>query len=210
MLALYPTGYHTQVDCQVNGSSHDALKELIVSHLLEKKILAMYPALATEASSEEPNRIGINDKFRLIGAIFSDELHEKVMTSEETISHADLDAELVGHNSSFWQLVHMRFHEGFSPDSMDGQNFLDEIHHLHPLFHSGDTVINLKHHGTFTAENLKKVWKGITTEYDTVMVNLTRSGNHDSSFTKAAMRVVTYNDNHSNRHDSNLSSWWFS
>ena len=70
-------------------------------------------------------------KIHLINAIFSDELHEKAMPSEdEAISRADLDAGLVGHNSSFWQLVHARFHQGFPPDSTDGPNCLDENHHL--------------------------------------------------------------------------------
>jgi hypothetical protein len=116
----------------------------------------------------------------LINTIFSDELHEKVMTNEESVLHADLNAGLVGYNSSFWQLVHVRLHQGFPPGSMDGRNFLDEIHHLHPLFHSGDMVINPKQYGTFTAEKLKKVWKEIMAKYDTVMVNFIKSGNHDS------------------------------
>jgi hypothetical protein len=66
----------------------------------------------------------------LINAIFFDELHGKAMSSEEMISCADLDSGLVGHNSSFWQLVHIRFHQCFSSDSIYGPNFLDEIHHL--------------------------------------------------------------------------------
>jgi hypothetical protein len=61
---------------------------------------------------------------------------------------------------------------------------------MHPLFHSGKTVIYPKQHGTFTAEKLKKVWKEILAEYDTVMVNFTKSGNHESSFTRVAMRVL--------------------
>jgi hypothetical protein len=154
---------NVKVNCRVNGSSRDAPKELIVSHLLEKRIFAMYPTLAAEAGNDESHasRIGINDKFRLINVIFSEELHRMAVTSEEAASRAELDAGLVGHHSSFWQLVHVRFHEGFPPESTDGPHFLDEIQHMHPLFHSGDTVINPKQHGTFTAEKLKKVWKEI-------------------------------------------------
>jgi len=37
------------------------------------------------------------------------------------------------------------------------------------------------------AEKLASAWKALMREYDTVMVNFTKSGNHDSSFTRAAM-----------------------
>lgn len=110
---------NVKVKCRVNGSSRDAPKELIVSCLLEKRIFAfaMYPTLAAEAGNDESHasRISIHDKFRLINVIFSDELHRKAVTSEDAASHAELDAGLVGHHSSFWQLVHVRFHEGFPP-----------------------------------------------------------------------------------------------
>jgi hypothetical protein len=41
---------------------------------------------------------------------------------------------------------------------------------MHPLFQKGDTAINLSQHGTYFAEKLKKTWKDIIAEYDTVMV----------------------------------------
>jgi hypothetical protein len=62
------------------------------------------------------------------------------MTSEEAASLAELDAGLVGHNSSFWQLVHVKSHEGFPPESIDGPNFVDEILYVHPFFHSGKSL----------------------------------------------------------------------
>lgn len=193
---------NVKVNCRVNGSSRDASKETIVARLLEKNIMKLYPglaALATDAEGEDAiTRIGISDKFRLINIIFSEELHEKAMTSEEAATRAELDAGLVGHKSPFWQLVHLRFNEGFPPDSTDGPTFANLIHHMHPLFHTGDTAINPAHHGTWTAEKLKKVWKDIIAEYDTVIVNFTKSGNHDSSFTRAAMRALVHNDDGSN------------
>ncbi len=49
--------------------------------------MKLYPslaALAIDAEGEDAiTRIGISDKFRLINVIFSEELHEKAMTSEE-------------------------------------------------------------------------------------------------------------------------------
>ncbi len=92
-------------------------KELIVSRLLEEWNFAMYPVIAVGAAEEEPqaSRIGINDKFCLIYVIFSEELHRMAMTIEEGLSCAELDAGLIGNNSFFWQLIHVRFHEGFPP-----------------------------------------------------------------------------------------------
>ena len=37
------------------------------------------------------------------------------------------------------------------------------------------------------AEKLASAWKDLIREYDIVMANFTKSGNHDSSFTRAAM-----------------------
>jgi hypothetical protein len=42
-------------------------------------------------------------------------------------------------------------------------------------------------HGKFPENNLLPVWKDLLEEYDIVMVNFMKSGNHDSSFTRAAM-----------------------
>jgi hypothetical protein len=44
---------------------------------------------------------------------------------------------------------------------------------MHPLFHTGDTVINPGSHGTWTAGKLKKVWKDTLAEYDAVITNFT-------------------------------------
>jgi hypothetical protein len=183
----------------VNGSSRDASKETIVARLLEKIVMKRYPALAIDAEQDEESitRIGINDKFWLINVFFSEELHELATKSEEAATRAELDADLVGHKLHFWQLVHLRFNEGFPPDSTDGPTFANQIHHMHPLFHTGDTVINPGRHGTWTAEKLKKVLKDLLAQYDSVITNFTKSGNHNSSFTRAAMRALANSDNNS-------------
>jgi len=67
----------------------------------------------------------------------------------------------------------LRSNEGFPPDSIDGPTFANQIHHMHPLFHTGDTVINPGSHGTWTAGKLKKVWKDTLAEYDAVITNFT-------------------------------------
>ncbi len=70
---------------------------------------------------------------------------------------------------------------------MDGTAFADLIHYIHPLFHSSGVEINPEKHGNFPAEKPYAFWKELTKEYNTVFVNLTKSGNHQSSFTRAAM-----------------------
>jgi hypothetical protein len=65
--------------------------------------------------------------------------------------------------------------------------FGDLLHQLHPLFHQSEAKVDPSNHGQFPAEKLLSVQKDLLKEYDTVMVNFTKSGNHDSSFTRAAM-----------------------
>ena len=75
--------------------------------------------------------------------------------------------------------------------------FADLLHHLHPLFHQNESGVDPSIHGTFSAQKLMAVWKELLKEYDTVMVNFTKSGNHDSSFTKAAIVSFKYGENSS-------------
>jgi hypothetical protein len=84
-------------------------------------------------------------------------------------------------------MVENRFNEGFPPDGVDGRTFGDLLHHIHPNFHQNDTVVDPSDHGIFMAEKLASAWKDLIRGYDTVMVNFTKSSNHDSSFTRASM-----------------------
>jgi hypothetical protein len=61
---------------------------------------------------------------------------------------------------------------------------------IHPLFDQHDEVINPGTHGTFKAEKLQSLWKEMQSEYDTVLTKFTKSGNHQSSFTRAAMKAL--------------------
>jgi hypothetical protein len=178
----------------VNGVSRDASKEVIIARLVEKKNLQLHPSLANSLSNmqeEEPARkFMLNDKFRLINVIFSDELSDLAISSEDSSTRAELDAGLVGHKSQFWRLVESHFNEGFPPESADGMTFGNLLHQLHSLFHQNETKVDPSDHGQFPAEKLLSVWKDLLNEYDTVVVNFTMSGNHDSSFTRAAMVVL--------------------
>ncbi len=104
---------------------------------------------------------------------FSDDLCDLALKSEETTTHAELDAGLVGHKSVFWKMVECRFDEGFPPDGVDGMTFAELIHHTCPLFHQNDTstIINPSDHGHVLAEKLSSVRKDLKREYDAVMVN---------------------------------------
>ncbi len=149
-------------------------------------MLKLHPLLAaTEVQPEgedAPNKITINDKFRLINVIFSSKLSDSALKSEPTVTHAELNAGLVGHNSPFWKMVESRFNTGFEHDGVDGIAYTDLIHHIHPLFHQNDNAIDPGVHGQLTAEKLRSVWKD-----HNLNNKVTESSNHDSSFTRAAM-----------------------
>jgi len=124
---------------------------------------------------------------------------------KKRVARAELDAGLVGYKSSFWTMVEKRFNEGFPPEGVDGMTFADLLHHLHPLFHQNESTVDPSIHGTFSAQKLMALWKELLKEYDTVMVNFTKSGNHDSSFTRAAMSALK-NDGDNNRESVSLDS----
>ncbi len=161
--------------------------------MLDKKILQLYPSLAAEIPADDcntPDKFLLNDKFCLINVVFSDELSDEALRSEQCATHAELDAGLVGSKSLFWVTVENRFNKGFLSNGPNGMAFADLLHQPHPLFHQNDTIVDPSIHGKFSAERLMSVWKELLKEYDTVMVNFTKSGNHDSSFTKAAMMAL--------------------
>ena len=87
-------------------------------------------------------------------------------------------------------IVEKRFDEGFPSDGPDGMAFADLLHHPHPLLRQNDTTVDPSGHGKFSTEKLMSAWKELLKEYDTLMVNFTKSGNHHSSFTKAAMMAL--------------------
>jgi hypothetical protein len=163
-----------------------------VGRIVEKRLLMPLVSnggadLADASTVPHASRVTISDKFRLINVIFSDELSDAALSSEDSSTRADLDAGLIGYKSPFWKAVEQRFNHGFPPDGVDGTAFADLIHYIHPLFHSSGVEINPEKHGNFPAEKLYAFWKELTKEYDTVFVNFTKSGNHQSSFTRAAM-----------------------
>jgi hypothetical protein len=49
------------------------------------------------------------------------------------------------------------------------------------MFHQNEMAVDPSLHGKFSAQKLMSVWKELLYEYDTVMVNFTKSGNHEYS-----------------------------
>jgi hypothetical protein len=130
----------------------------------------------------------VHCRFRLLNCIFSDELGALADRSED-VDRAALDSGLVGDNSIYWKLVEERFNAGFPVGSIDGPLWANKVHFHHPLIANYDPQVHPEDHGTFSSSDLRSMWKELQKEYDRVFTNFKKSGNHNSSFTKAAMAV---------------------
>jgi hypothetical protein len=121
-----------------------------------------------------------------LNCLFSDEVGAAT-ASAEAVSRADLNNGAIGGNSYYWNLVANRFNDGFPEGSVDGKVFADKVHFLHPSIEGHHETVNPAVHGNFSSEELRKMWKDIQSNYDKVMINFTKLGNHNSNFTKAAI-----------------------
>jgi hypothetical protein len=135
----------------------------------------------------------IHDKFHFLNCLFSDEIGA-LAASAEAVFRAYLDNGAVGGNSNYWKMVPQRFNEGFPEGSVDGIVFEDKVHFLHPNIQQHHETVNPAVHGSFSSEDLHKMWKDIHSNYDKVMINFAISGNHNSNFTKAA--IIALRDQH--------------
>ncbi len=169
-----------RVTQRVNNASRQMSKPMMVRRL----VAAKFGAGVEEAT--KPAAKTIHDKFRLLNCLFSDEIGA-LAASAETVSRADLDNGTVGGKSNYWKVVAQRFHEGFPEGSVDGKVFADKVHFLHPNIQQHHETVIPAVHGCFSSEELRKMWKDIQSDYDKVMINFTKSGNHNSNFTKAAI-----------------------
>jgi hypothetical protein len=169
-----------RVTQRVNNASRQMSKPMMVRRL----VAAKFGAGVEQAT--KPAAKTIHDKFRLLNCLFSDEIGA-LAASAETVSRADLDNGAVGGKSNYWKVVAQRFNEGFPEGSVDGKVFADKVHFLHPNIQQHHETVNPAVHGSFSSEELRKMWKDIQSDYDKVMINFTKSGNHNSNFTKAAI-----------------------
>ncbi len=135
---------------------------------------AKFGALEQLAVSNKPAAKTIHDKFHLLNCLFSDEIGALAATAED-VCRADLDTGTVGGNSLYWKVVEKHFNEGFPEDSVDGPAFADKVHFMHPSIQQHHETVNPALQGTFTSEELWKMWNEIQRDCDPVMVNFTQS-----------------------------------
>jgi hypothetical protein len=99
------------------------------------------------------NKITANDKFHLTNVFFfQGSLPKVALSSKEAAIYAELNDGLVGHKSLFWKMVESSFNSGFPPQGVDGMTCADLMHHIHPLFHNGDTRIDPAVHGQLSSK----------------------------------------------------------
>jgi hypothetical protein len=154
--------------------------------MIRRLLGAKFGVVEQLSASSKPDAKTIHNKFRLLNCLFGDEIGALAATTED-VSRADLDTGAVGGNSSYWKVVERRFNEGFPDNSVDGPVFDDKVHFMHPSIQEHHETVNPAIHGTFVSEELRKMWMEIQKDYDRVMMNFAKSGNHDSNFTKAAI-----------------------
>jgi hypothetical protein len=158
-------------------------------------MLALCPTLELAQEEITASRVIIHDKFWLIKVLFSDELGDMVIHSEESATHPELDAKVVGHKSQFWQIIELRFNDCFLPEGTDGKVHADLVQHNHPLSHQGDKAINPGLHSAVHAEKLRSLWKEIQSAHDAAVTKFSQSRNQQSSFMKVAMKSLNNNNN---------------
>jgi hypothetical protein len=95
---------------------------------------------------------------------------------------------MVGANSPFWNKMVSLFHcaDGCNP-STDGANFQDKVHFEHTYNSQHHKTIDPSKHWYFSNDKLQSMWSILKFDYDQATVNFTKSSNHSSSFTTAAI-----------------------
>jgi hypothetical protein len=177
-----------RVTQRVNKKSLQVSKAMMVRRLMAKKFNALIGVdAAAPVPTPKPQKT-IHVRFRLINCLFSEELASSTGDAD-VVDRAALDTGAVGDNSAFWKLCEERFNKGFPVDSIDGALFADKLHFNHPIIDAHHEPIRPSQRGVFSSSDLHSLWKEIQKEYEKVMQNFKKSGNHNSSFTKEAMKV---------------------
>lgn len=178
--------------------SKDLSKEGIIARVMEKTFITEMingvDSAAAAASGVTPpptSIVTIHDNFRLVNVMFSEDVMNISTQCGNAATRNELDTNLVGSNSPFWNKVSSLFHsiDGCDPNT-DGVDFLDKVHFEHTYYGQHHEAIDPSKHGTFPNDKLRSMWNKIKSDYDQAMVNFTKSGNHASSFTAAAMREI--------------------
>jgi len=195
-----------QVTQRLNKKSLQVLKAIMVRRLMANKFNDLIGATPATALMPPKPQKTVHAWFRLINCLFSEELASK-SNDADNIDRATLDAGAVGANSAFWKLYEERFNSGFPVESVDGPLFADTLHFSHPTIDGHHERVNPSLHSRFSSIDLVAMWKEIQKEYEKVFNNFKRSGNHNSSFTKEAMKMCRAADGEDDKSvDSSLNS----
>jgi hypothetical protein len=198
---------HVKVTHRVDKKSLQVSKAMMVRRLMAKKFSEIAGVGDSVAIPKPKPQKTVHVRFRLINCLFSDELTDASHTADN-VDRAALDAGAVGDNSLFWKLCEERFNNGFPADCIDGPTFADTLHFRHPTIDNHHEQVNPALHGVFSSSDLVSLWKEIQKEYERVFMNFKKSGNHNSSFTKEAMKLYKQadGDNDNNSVDSSVCS----
>jgi len=196
-----------KVTHRVDKKSLQVSKAMMVRRLMAKKFSEIAGVADSIAVPKPKPQKTVHVRFRLINCLFSDELTNATHTADN-VDRAALDAGAVVDNSLFWKLCEERFNNGFPADSIDGPTFADTLHFRHPTIDNHREQVNPASRGIFSSSDLVSLWKEIQKEYERVFTNFKKSGNHNSSFTKEAMKLYKQADvdNDNNSVDSSIRS----
>jgi len=178
-----------RVTQRLNKKSLQVSKAMMVRRLMAKKFNDLAGVTPSNPVPTPKPQKTVHARFRLINCIFSDDLSSQSVTADN-VDRAALDAGAVGANSAFWKLCEERFNSGFPVDSIDGPSFADTIHFSHPTIDAHHETVNPSNHSHFSSADLLAMWKEIQKEYERVFSNFKKSGNHNSSFTREAIKMA--------------------
>jgi hypothetical protein len=66
---------------------------------------------------------------------------------------------------------------------------MNKVHFSHPTIDGHPETVDPSQRSTFSSSDLNSLWKEIQKEYEKVFIYFKKSGNHNSSFTKEAMKA---------------------
>ena len=110
----------------------------------------------------------IHVRFRLIDCLFSDEL-SKVANKCDNVDRSALDSGEVDANSQYWKLVEDRFNSGFPVQPVDGPQFAEKVHFVHPTISDFHEKVDPREHNVFSSSELRSLWMDIQKEYEKVL-----------------------------------------
>ena len=118
---------------------------------------------------------------RLLNVLFSEHIYEQFCSSGNTLSRSELDSG-AGGPRSFWDKVCDKYVD-------ENDNNINIIQFEHPLL--DDIELGPSRVFPHSPKKLEEMWKSVRSEYVKAMTNFTKSGNHQSSFTKSAILTLS-------------------